>query len=186
MDLLEQTLYSTLISISDTWFLEVAGGDESHVFDLHVTSEAVRGAGRFKFHRVIDGEGSIVRTGAVGETTIEPSVIEIRNLEVKEPVVLAFKLMQSKAPVEFDLKIDGRSAISNTFIGKELLQPMMMPFTEKAPPPESETTSLGSPAGRPDGPYCLIWLHRSQYQEEADITLDEETKRELRALGYIQ
>ena len=186
LSLLEQTLYRTLLNISDTWFLEIAGGDEPHIFDLHVSSEAVRGAGHFKFHKVIDSDGNILATDAVGTAAIEPSVIEIQNLEVKEPLTLAFKLMQAKAPIEFDLKIDGRPAVQSVFIGETLSQPTMMPFTEKAPPPESEATDLCNPDHRPDGPYYLLWLHRSQYQEGSTITLDGETKRQLRAVGYIQ
>jgi len=186
LDLLEQTLYRTLLNISDTWFLEIAGGDEPHIFDLRVTSEAARGAGHFRFHKMIDSRGSIFRTGAVGTAAIEPSVIEIRDLEAKEPLILAFKLMQTEAPIEFDLKIDGHPAVRRVFIGETLAQPMIMPFTEKAPPPESETTELGNPAGRPDGPYYLLWLQRSQYQEASAINLDEETERELRSVGYTQ
>jgi hypothetical protein len=135
---------------------------------------------------MLDGDGNVFSTDAVGTAAIEPSVIEIRNLEVKEPLILAFKLMLTKAPIEFDLKIDGRPAVRSVFIGETLSQPMMMPFTEKAPPPESEATDLGNPDGRPDGPYYLLWLHRSQYQQDSTITLDEETRRELRAVGYIQ
>jgi len=186
LDLLEQTLYRTMFDISDTWFLEIAGDDRSHSFDLYITSEAVRGAGHFRFHKIIDSDGKILGTDTLAGALIEPSLIEIRNLEVREPLTLAFKLMQPKAPIEFDLKIDGRPAIQNTFIGEAKAQPEMMPFTEKAPPPESKTTALGNPTTRPDGPYYVLWLHRSQYREESAITLDEETKRELRAVGYIQ
>jgi len=186
LGLLEQTLYRTMFDISDTWFLEIAGGDQPHSFDIHVTSEAIRGAGHFKFHKVIDDDGEIRDTDELAGTVIEASVIEIRNLEVKEPITLAFKLMQTKAPIEFDLKIDGRPAIEHTFIGESMAQPTTMPFTEKAPPPESQTTHLSNPAGRPAGPHFILWLHRSRYQEESFITLDEETKRELRAVGYIQ
>jgi arylsulfatase A-like enzyme len=184
--LLEQALYRTLLNISDTWFLELAGGDEPHVFDIHVTSEAVRGAGHFRFHKVIDSDGNILSTAAVGTASVEPSVIQIRDLEVTEPMVLAFQLMQAKAPVEFDLRIDGKPAVTNTFVGETLSQPVTMPFTAQAPPPESDATTLNEPASRPDGPYYLLWLYRSQYQGESSITLDEETRRELRAVGYVQ
>jgi arylsulfatase A-like enzyme len=186
LSLLEQTLYRTMFDISDTWFLEIAGGDKPHVFDLYVTSEAVRGAGHFRFHKIIDSDGKVLDTDALGEAAITPSVVEIRNLKVKEPVTLAFQLMQTNAPIEFTLQIDGRPAPQSTFIGEDLSQPMTMPFTEKAPPPDTDTATLDNPTTRPPGPYCLLWLRRSQYQEESAITLDEETKRELRAVGYIQ
>jgi arylsulfatase A-like enzyme len=184
--LLERALYRTIVDIDDTWFLELAGGGEPHVFDIHVTSEAIRGAGHFKFHKLIDSKGHILNTAAVGDATIEPSVIDIRNLQVTEPLVLAFKLMQAKAPIEFDLKIDGSPAVNRSFIGRSLEQPVTMPFTENAPAPNSDDSSLGEPDGRPEGPYCLVWLYRSRYQEESAIELDAETERELRSLGYIQ
>jgi arylsulfatase A-like enzyme len=184
--LLEQALYRTMLDISDTWFLEIAGGDQAHTFDLYVTSEAVRGAGHFRFHKIIDSDGRFLNTDSLAGAVIEPSVIDIRNIKVRQPITLAFKLMQARAPVELDLRIDGRPAIENTFIGESMSRPAMMPFTEKAPPPESQTTALDNPPGRPDGPYCLLWLHRSQYREESAITLDDETERELRAVGYVQ
>jgi arylsulfatase A-like enzyme len=184
--LLEQVLYKTLLNIDDTWFLEVAGGDIAHTFDLFVTSEAVRGAGHFKFHKIIDSKGNILSTDAVGNARIEPSVVEISNLEVTEPIILAFKLMLAKAPVEFNLKIDGRPAIQGTFIGENLARPAAMPFIEKRPPPESEDSAIDEPDERPETPYCLVWLYRSRYQQESAIELDRETERELRSLGYIQ
>jgi hypothetical protein len=184
--LLEQTLYRTLFNIDDTWFLELAGGDEGHTFDVYVTSEAVRGAGHFEFHRIVDARGNILSTDAVGNAIVKPSVIEIYDLQIKQPVTLALKLMQPKASVKFDLSIDGRPAVRNSFIGADLAQPMTMPFEEKPPPPDSDDTSLGEPGERPETPYCLIWLYRSRYQAESAIELDPDTERELRSLGYIQ
>ena len=184
--LLEQTLYRMLLRTSDTWFLEMAGGSEPHTFDLKVTSQPVRGRGDFKFHRIIDGKGSILRTDSISTASIESSVIEIRNIEVKEPLILAFKPAQGEAPIEFDLRIDGWPAVQNTFIGEALARPVVMPFAEKAPRLESDDMRLGEPAGRPDGPYYLLWLYRSQYREESSIELDAEAERELRSLGYIQ
>jgi arylsulfatase A-like enzyme len=184
--LLEQTLYRTMLSIDDTWFLEIFGGDEPHTFDIHVTSEAVRGAGHFKFHRLIDSQGNILRTDALGETEITPSVIEISNLKVDEPLTLAFKLMKPKAPVSFDLKINGSPAIHDTYIGESLTRPFTMPFIEKRPLPDSDDTNLNEPDRRPEGPYFIVWLYRSRYEEEAAIELDPGTERELRSLGYIQ
>jgi arylsulfatase A-like enzyme len=183
---MKQALYRALLNIDDTWFLEVSGGDEAHTFDLYVTSEAIRGAGHFKFHKIIDSKGNILRTDAVDGAAITPSVIEVSNLKVRDPLLLAFKLMQPAAPVEFDLKIDGEPAIRTSFIGADLAQPMAMPFTEKASPADNGADTLGEPDHRPQGPYCLVWLHRSGYGEESAIELDPNTERELRSLGYIQ
>jgi hypothetical protein len=88
--------------------------------------------------------------------------------------------------VEFDLRIDGDAALGASFIGQTLSEPVTMPFMEKAPAPDSPDASLSEPAKRPQGPYFLIWLHRSRYQEESPIQLDEASERELRSLGYIQ
>lgn len=184
--LLEQALYKTLLNIDDTWFLELAGGDVEHTFDLYVTSEAVRGAGHFKFHKMIDSRGDVLSTDAVGSASIEPSVVEISDLKVTEPITLAFKLMLPKAPVEFDLKIDGRPATRATFIGEDFARPATMPFIEKRPPPDSEDSALDEPDSRPETPYYLVWLYRSRYRQESAIELDRETERELRSLGYIQ
>jgi arylsulfatase A-like enzyme len=183
---MRQLLYGTILNINNTWFMEMYAGDKDHAFDIHVTSEAIRGAGHFRFHKIIDSRGNILNTDEVDSSRITPSVIDIAGLAAEKPVRLAFKLMQPSAPVGFDLKIDGEPAVPGTYIGRDLAQPVAMPFTEKTPSSNKDTRDLGEPDRRPDPPYCLIWLYRSRYADEQAMELDEATERELRSLGYIQ
>jgi hypothetical protein len=183
-DLLEEALYRVLFDISDTWFLEMAGGQESHEFDLRIKGEVIRGAGTFSFHRMIDSHGNIFPTDKFGMANITRSAIDIQNLEVKDPLTLAFKPGKNRVPIVFDLWIDGKPAIRNTSIGRSLSQPVTMPFTEQIE--QGLAAAEGEPDTRPRSPYCLVWLYRSGYREGSPVELDEETKQELRSLGYIQ
>jgi hypothetical protein len=86
--------------------------------------------------------------------------------------------------VVFDICIDGKPATSRTFIGGSLSRPASMPFVEG---PAGETVTVeGRPEEKPVPPYCLIWLDRPSYGDQATVELDEATRRELRSLGYIQ
>ena len=140
----------------------------------------------FRFQKIIDSRGNILNTEAVDSAVVTPSVIDIAGLHAREPIALAFKLMQPSAPIAFDLKIDGKPAVPGTYIGSDLAQPVVMPFTENAPSSNNDTGALGEPDRRPDAPYCLIWLYRSRYADQRAIELDQDTERELRSLGYIQ
>jgi arylsulfatase A-like enzyme len=184
--ILEQTLYRTLLNLDDTWFVEMAGGDQPHIFDISVNPLGPRGTGHFEMSKIIDAAGNILSTRSVAGAYVGRSLIEIGGLKTTEPLVLAFKPAEPGAPVEFDLRIDGDAALGASFIGQTLSEPVTMPFMEKAPAPDSPDASLSEPAKRPQGPYFLIWLHRSRYQEESPIQLDEASERELRSLGYIQ
>jgi hypothetical protein len=59
-----------------------------------------------------------------------------------------------------------------------------MPFTIKGT--RSLAASPAKPSGNLTPPYILLWYNESRYRGETAIKLDEETTKELRALGYIQ
>ena len=181
---LDETLFRLLFSISDTWFVELAGGEEPHTFDIGIEARDKRGPARFSIHKLIDSRGNIHPIASSGDTDVKPSHIDIRGLRVGDPLVLAFKTEKSKSEVVFNIRIDGKPAADLTFIGGSLSHPTSMPFVVKP----SGVGADGRPrAGdRPATPYCLIWIDRSSYGEEAAIQLDEQTRRDLRSLGYIQ
>jgi arylsulfatase A-like enzyme len=184
LDLLQQTLFKTLFAISDTWYVEMGGGKEPHRFDLNISCEVIRGSGHYKLHKWIDKDGNILPADAFGTANIGPTRIEIQNLRIREPVTLAFKPPRERVPIRFDLHIDGKPAAERTFIGDLLTQPVMMPFVE--PGSENDPSADARPGAPPDAPYFLVWLSETEYRGEINIRLDEETKQELRALGYIQ
>jgi arylsulfatase A-like enzyme len=184
ISLLEEILFSTLINISDTWFVELVGGNQEHIFDIKISSEVVKGAGRFELHKVLAAGGRMLSTDDLENARTTPYEIEIENLKVGEPITLALKLARKDAPMRFNFKIDGEPATERTFIGESLESPATMPFTERDSPEDHGET--GEPASRPDPPYILVWLARSEYGGDTTIELDEETMNELRSLGYIQ
>jgi arylsulfatase A-like enzyme len=58
--LLEEMLLKTLLATSDTWYVEVAGGKQAHVFDLQVSLLREPISGNFKLYKFLDSEGRIV------------------------------------------------------------------------------------------------------------------------------
>jgi arylsulfatase A-like enzyme len=184
MDLLEETLFRTLFSVSDTWFVEIAGGEYPHRFDIEARCNVAPRSAKFELHKVFDSQNAIIATEEVGETRITKSRVAIRGLEVTEPLTLALKLDRRDAQVTFDFAMDGRPATTHTYIGEALLQPVTMPFTEQRPNQEQRRTStLGR---RPDPPYLMVWCYDPGYGGGVEMELDEETREKLRALGYIQ
>jgi hypothetical protein len=163
------------------------GADEEHVFDVSVSCAKVPGSGTLELHKLIDSRGNILSTDSQGLTEIERSKISIQKLKVKKPLTLAFKIhgrRSHRAPVEFDLAIDGAPATQRTFIGEALAQPVTMPFSHQFAGEESG--ERGRPMKKPDTPYCMIWFSKAQFEGETLIELDEKTREELRSLGYIQ
>jgi arylsulfatase A-like enzyme len=184
LSLLETTLFRTVINMSDTWFVEMVGGYEEHAFDLSVNCEVARGSGRLDLHKIILADGTLMNTEDVENAEIGNSTIEIRDLKIKDPLTLAFKLKRKDAPVEFDFKIDGQRVAQQTFIGKALSMPVTMPFTDWDSVDDGD--SKAEPDMRPKPPYFLVWLSKAGFESETAMELDEETEKELRSLGYIQ
>ena len=110
--------------------------------------------------------------------------LTIENLTLEGRLTLAFKAGPDDFPVHFDLRIDGRPAAEATYLGPDLATLGQMPFTQRANKPRLK--SRGAPDGRPPAPYFLVWLTEGKFRGETAIELNDETKRELRAIGYIQ
>lgn len=71
-----------------------------------------------------------------------------------------------------------------TYQGPDLASPKEMPFTIGRH--RGRARVRGEPPARPDPPYVLIWLIEGEYGADIKVEHDDETKKELRALGYIQ
>jgi hypothetical protein len=80
--------------------------------------------------------------------------------------------------------IDGKDASARTFIGDPLESPGTMPFTLELR--GADARSKSSPRPRPSTPYVLIWHTSPQFRGRTAIKLNESTRQELKALGYIQ
>jgi arylsulfatase A-like enzyme len=181
---LSERLFKTLFGLSDTWYLELVAGGENHSFDLRITAERDHVAGQVNPYKLFAANGRLLEMGDILHTERDGSVLCLDSLDIKESALLAFKIYPERFPTTFHLKIDGRPATSTTFLGESVSPPGEMPFTIKAG--RGRVKSPGKPTGDMAPPYILVWYSESQYRGETAIRLDEETKKELRALGYIQ
>ncbi|MFH1311767.1 MAG: sulfatase [Candidatus Eisenbacteria bacterium] len=184
LSLLETALFRTVFNISDTWFVEMVGGYETHSFDIAVSCDVARGAGRLDLHKVILADGTLMNTEDIDNAEIGEATVEIRDLKAKDPLTLAIKLRRKDAPIQFDLKIDGEPATQRTFIGNALSRPVTMPFTDWDSVDDGDSKT--EPDTRPKPPYFLIWLSKAGFKSETTMELDDETEMELRSLGYVQ
>ena len=186
LDALEQALDKTVIAITDTWFIEISGGDSTHTFDIDLTTDVIKGSGNFAFHRLIDSDGTIKPLESIQHARIRSKRIAMEDVLAPQPVRLAIKRKRVDAPLGFDFKIDGKPALNETYIGVGLVNPESMPFNLADAPDSSGLVAVGEPAKRPKPPYVLVWLEKSGYGEHPMVELDEETRRQLHSLGYLQ
>ncbi len=179
---LEQILFRTLLGISDSWYIEVAGGDKARLFDLRITTEKGGLVGSIHPYRFLDSSGQIIEMDSL--VNKQGHVMQVRGLQAQTPVTLAFKFESDNIPLEFDFRIDGRPATEQTFLGEALEHPETMPFTQM--PKRAKSKSKGIPSRRPSPPYLIVWHTENPYAGNTAMRLDDQTKKELRALGYIQ
>jgi hypothetical protein len=124
--------------------------------------------------------------GAVPGLKIDSSGLRLTaSPDPARPITLAFHLDgPPRLPVEFEVMIDGRDASGRTFIGDPLESPRTMPFALELR--GTGARSKASPRPRPSKPYVLVWHNMPQFKGRTAIKLNESTRRELKALGYIQ
>jgi arylsulfatase A-like enzyme len=184
-DLLEAMLFRSMFVMSETWYVEMAGGERPHTFDLRIAARRGGGMGKICMYRLLDDKQRIVRSYNAASRKEQGSALEIRDFRTARPVVLAFKAeIPGGVPVSFDVSIDGEPAPDKTYLGESLKNPREMPFAR--PARRMRVRSGSGPATRPEPPYCLIWHCENEYGAEVASVLGEDTKKDLRALGYIQ
>jgi arylsulfatase A-like enzyme len=184
--LLENTLFRTVLGIDETWYIEMAADGISHEFDIEVVSRRGPSIGRIYMPRLIEPDGSLVEFAEPDKTpATEQNTLSLRGFEVEKRMLLAFKATPAEIPLEFDLKIDGESALANTYLGASLETPQEMPFKQR--PKREGIKARGRPTRRPPAtPYIAVWVSENVFSGETALDLSEETRRELRSLGYIQ
>jgi arylsulfatase A-like enzyme len=193
---LEQAIYRTLFAMTDSWYVSMVGGSAPHTFDISVRVGPDPLPGSIGFNSLLYPQGPAA-AGARGITADAPgeilaavqvevsqSELRIRGLEARDTTTLAFTADPAKARVEFDLAIDGEPAMSRTLLGRSMEKPEAMPFSRVAG--SKSIRSRGAPAGRAEPPYFLIWHSRSPFTGPSRISLNDGTKKALKALGYIQ
>lgn len=180
----EKLLFNAMFDISGTWYIEMNGGGEPHRFDIGLTSERELTVGRIYLYKAVDTGGRVHDIEHLVTPGRPVQELRIEGLSVTDRLTLAVKARPDNLPVNFDLAIDGVPAVGETYLGPSLGNLGHMPFTQKASKPNLK--SRGVPEERPSPPYFLVWLSEGQYRGETAIEMNEETKKELRAIGYIQ
>jgi arylsulfatase A-like enzyme len=181
---LEQMLFTTMLGLSGTWYVELGAGRDSHRFDLEIEAERGPSPGRIHPYRIVESSGRIADVPDEIYDRVSESVLSVDGLELKGSLTLAFQVEPPEWPLRFEVQIDGRSAAGGTYLGEDLAGIEQNPFTVRRR--RGTVISRGRPTGDLRPPYVLIWLAERDYGDDIKVEHDERTKRELRALGYIQ
>jgi len=180
---LQDMLTRTQFSLSDTWFVELSGGGDSHVFDLLVTAPGSPKSDGITLPRFLDEEGNLIRSDRIVPAEISYRTIHLKELQLEGTVTLAFKVGPDYVRVNFDLAIDGAPALKEAFLGEALSSPPGMPFVQSR---RKGKLSQGIPSSRPEAPYFVVWHPGQEFKEARQIKRSKKMKEELRSLGYIQ
>jgi arylsulfatase A-like enzyme len=180
---LEEVLFKALFGVSETWYVELAGGAGGHRFDVSLSASERPISGKFKMYKLFDSAGRLMGEDRMRLTEASDNVLRLDGLDLKGTVTLAFKATPKLVPLEIDLRIDGEPATDRTFLGESLSSPKTMPFKQRA---SREGPSKGAPGERPKPPYILIWHSLADYEVDTPVNLGDATKQKLKALGYIQ
>ena len=185
LEFMVHALYSTILSVDETWYIEMASGESPCTFDLEISSRRGPAAGRIYLPVFIQPDGRFEEVRRRHATATDQHSLSIEGLVVEDRMLLAFKATPDEIPVSFDLSIDGRPATESTYLGTGLHKPAEMPFAQKAK--REKIKARGRPGSRPpESPYAAVWITESIFRGDTALNLTDETRRELRSLGYIQ
>jgi arylsulfatase A-like enzyme len=181
---MENLIFQAMFGMDDTWYIEMTTGDERKIVDVEVLAQKGPMPGNIFAYRLLDRNGRIVDPQGSLSISASNSLLRLEDFALKGSLTLAFKFYPPDIPVRFNLKIDGHPAMESTFLGEALEIPEAMPFSIQSR--RGRVDSPGRPDIRQESPHFLVWYEESDYRGDTRINLDEETKKELRALGYIQ
>jgi len=179
-----ELLAKTVFGISETWYIELSGGGEQHVFDLEISSRTGPRTGIIYIAHVFDAGGRMLDMASLGGSGVSPGGISVRGLKLSSKVTVALKVEPDKTPLRVEARLDGKTAIESVYLGAALDNPGTNPFTIDRR--KGVIIPPGVPADRPDGPYFLIWRSGKSLGEPTVFDLDESIKNELRSVGYLQ
>ena len=179
-----ELLAKTVFGISETWYIELAGGGEEHVFDLKINSRAGPKTGSVYIARAFDSEGHMLEIASLGGSGFSSGGISVRGLKLSGKVTLAFKVEPERTPLKVDLRLDGEATADVIYLGTAMDSPSSVPFTIDRR--KGESVPAGLPGERREGPYFLIWRSGKSLGEPTVFELGETIENELRSVGYLQ
>jgi arylsulfatase A-like enzyme len=180
----EEVLARTLFNISETYYIEMAGGGSEHVFDLELNCRGPSQQGSIYLAHMFDSEDRIVNMGSIPGSGATRSGITLRGLKITDKATIALKLESGNAPLEIDVRLDGETPIGKVYLGEALTNPESMPFAIVTR--GRNRLRPGAPQARPDGPYFVIWKSGESLGGSSVIELGDNLKEELRSVGYLQ
>jgi arylsulfatase A-like enzyme len=183
---LSGVLLGALFSLTDSWYVEMADDGKGHTFGIDVVAGSGQFAGDIYLPRFVDETGHFVPADSAAPIPASGSSLHLDNLRPQRGrLTLAFKIEGTPAlRVTLNFKLDGKPARDRTFVGDALKNPGSLPIQLRTG--HVAPKAWGMPRQRPDPPYLLVWRVRGAQAQATPATLTEESKRELRALGYIQ
>ncbi|MFH1313225.1 MAG: sulfatase [Candidatus Eisenbacteria bacterium] len=181
--ILENMLFRVMLGTTDTWYVQMGADDDGDTFDVTVSTARSPVVARIYLHKILDAGGCLTDRLQTVTTVATESELNIRWQGSGQPLTLAFKVEPAQAPVEFNFRIDSVPAMQSTFLGPGLLQTDRMPFTQRGG--RAAEGLRGRPDRRPEPPYVLVWQSRSRFGGHTKVRLNEQTKADLKALGYI-
>ena len=180
-----RALFRAMFDMTESWHLEVRTEGRPHRLDIAISASRGIVAGEIYPVRTIDSAGMYYPLKLAAAVPGTRRTISLKSLVVAKSLDLVFQSSPARYPVTFDLRIDGKPATEVTFLGSELVRPDGMPFVQT--PGKPTCKSRGEPSKRPALPYLTIWLSGARYEEEeVGARLNDSTKRQLRALGYLE
>jgi arylsulfatase A-like enzyme len=177
-------LFKAVFEATETWHLEIAAGGRPHVFDVSITPRRGPHPGQIVIARMADAEGDYRPAGYPAPGARAAVSLDVRGLQTSGTVELLLKAAPARFPVIFDLRMDGEPAHAITYLGDSLARPDTMPFVQT--PGKPTARARGEPSERPATPYIAVWLSGKSHGDQAPAALSDRTRRQLRALGYVQ
>ena len=181
---LEGLLARTVFGITETWYIEISGGGEEHIFDVEVNSRTGATSGIIYIARLFDSDGRMMSIGSIDGSGVSPGGLRVRGLRTKGSATIALKVEPERTPLEIRLRLDGRTAVETVYLGPALVHPETMPFTTG--PGKGNRVPMGTPVEKPEGPYFQVWRAGKRLGESTLFELSEDIENELRAVGYLQ
>jgi arylsulfatase A-like enzyme len=180
----EELLAKTVFGISETWYIEISGDGEEHVFDVEVSSRAGRKTGSVYISRTFDSAGRMVDIGAIGRGGVASGGITLRNLKLSSKATIAFKVEPENTPIRVDARLDGETPVEAVYLGPAMEHPQELPVSIHRR--LGTNIASGVPTERPEGPYILIWRSGNRVGDATVFELGETIENELRSVGYLQ
>jgi len=182
-DLFEEVLFKTMFAMAGVWHVEVGG--LGHEFDIELRLPTRPLSGSFREWRFFDGSGRLVKdeVEAVEYRRGDEVALEVKGLKIEGTLEMVVEVMPEQIPCTFDIKIDGRREPGMVYLGAKLEHPDRIPFKHRM---RRHAVTRGRPGQRPDEPYVLVWHSGGGYTQGMPARMSEDTRRKLKALGYIQ